>query len=988
MLLPFVLQAQITPNAGNTDATVVVPYQVVAAGPHHRVWQTVSVDEQGQTNVSSFTELATGLNYLNPATGQYEESKEQFQIAKDGSAIATNGQHQVILAADINSGGSVDLLTPDGQRLRSNPMGLVFFDTASGKSVLIAEVTNCVGQLVAPNVVLYPNAFDTLKAGIRYENTKMGFSQDIVLYQNPGSPADYGFDPATTDLEIWTEFFNPPTPQTTTDSSGDQTLDFGQMRVGHGLAYALSNQKLASVNVSKIWTLVNGRQFLIESVPFAQVEAQWESLQASVSRERKSSVALRTVRSRENLVALRGMERKEKSKEVASIRPGRADSRSGFVMDYSTLNTSQTNYLFLGDTTYFISGNVSLYGTTTFEGGTVIKYTNSVGLTANNAVAWLGSAYRPVVMTAKDDNSVGETITGSTGSPTGANYANPALQINSGNTQLHDLRVAYAQTGIYYYDYSAGNTINGVSHAQFVHCNQAMKVNGYGTSFQNFFVRNALFNDCSTAFYGYSFSGDIEHLTLNQCGQVANDYNGTNYNTTSSLALTNSLVVSITNGWGNVAITTNHTYNASSSAFQSVGEGAHYLTDNTYRNLGTSTINSTLASDLKNKTTYPPLVLTNDFTANTTLSPQAGRDTDTPDIGFHYDPLDYCWSGLNLTNSATLTLTNGVAIGCYGIKGTIMRNSGKFVSEGTPVNLNRLVRYQMVQEQPVLWGGTSSTMTLIYNSTTLPSVTLRFTDVSIMADTASRRNLYDSASYGANPLAITYSQLRGVSESFGDQTPTGTIVVFTNNLMERCTFRWSQSDYYSPFTLYLYNNLFHNGTSSFTTTSNNPAWTVKDNLFDCDSVTKSGPKTFSYSNNGYRSGLTSLGGSGNKTGLVPDYRTGPLGNFYYPTNGSSTSLTNLFDAGSRNATNAGLYHFTVRIDLAKETNSTVDIGNHYVATDANGNPIDNDGDGIPDYLEDRNGNGSVDSGETDWQSATDLGLKVWITEPKNNSNIP
>src|SRR5256885_13220222 len=113
---------------------------VVEAGPHERVWQTVSVDEAGQTNVSFYTELATGLNYWNPATGQYEESKEQFQIAKDGSAIATNGQHQAILAADINSGGSVDLLMPDGHRLLSNPMGLSFFDTASGKSVLIAEV--------------------------------------------------------------------------------------------------------------------------------------------------------------------------------------------------------------------------------------------------------------------------------------------------------------------------------------------------------------------------------------------------------------------------------------------------------------------------------------------------------------------------------------------------------------------------------------------------------------------------------------------------------------------------------------------------------------------------------------------------------------------------------------------------------------------------------------------------------------------------------
>jgi len=30
----------------------------------------------------------------------------------------------------------------------------------------------------------------------------------------------------------------------------------------------------------------------------------------------------------------------------------------------------------------------------------------------------------------------------------------------------------------------------------------------------------------------------------------------------------------------------------------------------------------------------------------------------------------------------------------------------------------------------------------------------------------------------------------------------------------------------------------------------------------------------------------------------------------------------------------------------------------------------------------------VNTGETDWQSANDLGLKVWITEPKSNSNLP
>jgi hypothetical protein len=51
-------------------------------------------------------------------------------------------------------------------------------------------------------------------------------------------------------------------------------------------------------------------------------------------------------------------------------------------------------------------------------------------------------------------------------------------------------------------------------------------------------------------------------------------------------------------------------------------------------------------------------------------------------------------------------------------------------------------------------------------------------------------------------------------------------------------------------------------------------------------------------------------------------------------------------------------------------------------------PDDTDGDGIPDYLEDANGNGLVDSGETSWLDPNDLGLTVLITRPKNNSIIP
>jgi hypothetical protein len=96
-----------------------------------------------------------------------------------------------------------------------------------------------------------------------------------------------------------------------------------------------------------------------------------------------------------------------------------------------------------------------------------------------------------------------------------------------------------------------------------------------------------------------------------------------------------------------------------------------------------------------------------------------------------------------------------------------------------------------------------------------------------------------------------------------------------------------------------------------------------------------------------------------------------LGNYYLP------ASSPLIDKGSTTANLVGLYHFTTQTNQVKEANSTVDIGYHYVATDANGNPLDTDGDGIPDYLEDTNGNGLFDAGDlSNWGIGSFNGLST------------
>jgi hypothetical protein len=156
--------------------------------------------------------------------------------------------------------------------------------------------------------------------------------------------------------------------------------------------------------------------------------------------------------------------------------------------------------------------------------------------------------------------------------------------------------------------------------------------------------------------------------------------------------------------------------------------------------------------------------------------------------------------------------------------------------------------------------------------------------------------------------------------------------------------------------------LFRFGTNT-TVNSGTGNWTFKDNVFDNSWIIDTGTAVTAaynayinmatnrfYPTNAFDQVLTSF-----------TYATGTLGAYYQ-------SSTNLINMGSRTADLAGLYHYATQTSQGKETNSVVDIGLHYVALDANSQPVDTDGDGMPDYFEDRNGNGNGADDPTSWQT--------------------
>ncbi len=103
------------------------------------------------------------------------------------------------------------------------------------------------------------------------------------------------------------------------------------------------------------------------------------------------------------------------------------------------------------------------------------------------------------------------------------------------------------------------------------------------------------------------------------------------------------------------------------------------------------------------------------------------------------------------------------------------------------------------------------------------------------------------------------------------------------------------------------------------------------------------------------------------------WQPGPLGSYYQPTNSP------LLNNGSTNASNLGLFHYAVTTNSTVEGSNVVSRGYHYVVVSTNGLPLDSNNDGVPDYLEDANGDGTNNDAES-WNSST----SPWIgTQPFN-----
>ncbi len=361
------------------------------------------------------------------------------------------------------------------------------------------------------NRVIYTNAFSGISADLEYIYKLGGLEQNVVLREQPPSPADFNLNPRTTWLEVITEFYTPPSPTirsvTNNEEGDDRTIRFEDMLMGQGTAFRTGNTADGhGFKVTKHWVHQdNGNVFLIEEVPYTVLSNLVGTLPLHSSNAKPTETIRRTA----------SLKAPKPTPPASSIAAGRmrfaegdlpVSQKPGLVIDY-TLNgydASGSDFIFQGDTTYLISGQWYYFGepgTIRFEGGSVIKYSDggTIFNYGSSAGVFEGSAYSPSVFTSWEDDSVGTTISGSSGSPwyvPSTTYYVEEGGDGSSVNNVSNVRFCYADYG--YTDYS--DPAFSFRDCQFVDCiSVTFTPSGRSVSFKNNLCVN-----CYNIFSGYS----------------------------------------------------------------------------------------------------------------------------------------------------------------------------------------------------------------------------------------------------------------------------------------------------------------------------------------------------------------------------------------------------------------------------------------------------------------------------------------------------
>lgn len=734
----------------------------------------------------------------------------------------------------------------------------------------------------------------------------------------------------------------------------------------------------------------------------------------------------------------------KKLERVASLAFDR--TKPGVVIDYHALIA--TDCTLNSGVTYYVNGSFVCSGPFVVNGGAIVKFKTDASITLNGTVTCNTGPYDPAIFTAIKDDSVGECL--QSVDPTAYSQAslvngcaNPALCLKYPNSvALNNLWFAYCKLAINLLGSSSSyvSTTLAVSDSQLVNCVQGVSISissggcgAGGAAAMN--ISNSLFDNVKSAVLmnspatGFAFTGNLTHCTISKsqylfsqscgCGAQLNIKNSILAGTTawSSIGAGGRAPVfsGLNNGFynnGQIGTIGTGFVNATTSPFvpsgcategnidvtKPGGAGAYYLLDNSnFRDAGTTAIDAAILADIAKKTTLAPVLLNTVNSADVTLSPNPKitdqprilADSDVhPDLGYHYDIIDYMTWGYTINNAA-LTIDPGTTIGSYYHDAICLSQSTRITCLGEPNHPIRFVDYLRVQEQPLEIGRTYALPINCYRTTPEfkgTSAQFRFTEFKRLFGPRMAPNystFYTDDSHLFNPLSVRDCSFTGSAGISLWAAPTEGSYNFFNNVFAGDFLTFGNSDQMT-----FCNNLVKNGSTMFAGPS-----LVKNNAFDSSDIEDwIGDGTVVHDHNAYintpSQDFPSSAANGDVTLSSFTYGTGPLGRYYQVSTG-------LKDKGSCTANTVGLFHYTTQLDQTKEETSTVDIGYHAVAADTAGNPIDTDGyidaagHQYPDWQADSNGNGLYDLTELgDFNSSSPVKFRLDIAnEYVNTPNV-
>jgi len=464
----------------------------------------------------------SGTNYEN---GTWNPSEDVIETHPDG-AVALRGPTKAIFSPDLHADAVFDLLASDGQRLRGGVRAIQLTDLATGQSAVLATVKKAApGQLLPPDRVVYSDAFDGLKADALYVWQHNFFCQDILLREQPELPP--GMDPATTRLEVVTEFVEAPVPQLNeqvlTPPGQPQLVDdviisFGQLVALRGLAFSVVGDKAASLGtwnpggegipVLKQWhALADGRKFLVESVAWQDLEPRLKALplaqRAQQGAASKVEVAQRRAWPKPTApLATRG------PVQVAAL-PYKPE---GLVVDFLTIPDQGQPTTFTNGATYYIRTSYYSGAAVTFQPNCTIKYKNNAYMLLYGPVSF-PSSDPPAVFTSRNDNGFGERIIAVYGEDD-----------SNSDATLHKAAQAI---WIYYVNFSTT-----VRHARVRWANKGLEYDG-GSAVTHY-LRDSWFEQSQVGLQNNLGSGVVSLSNVKQCC-VTTPIVGTGYNTSGTM---------------------------------------------------------------------------------------------------------------------------------------------------------------------------------------------------------------------------------------------------------------------------------------------------------------------------------------------------------------------------------------------------------------------------------------------------------------------